>query len=259
MEEKNYFTNADGLKLCGILTKPQKETEKCIILCHGITVTKEEGGIFTKLAERLAENDFAVFRFDFRGHGESEGNSIDLTITGEKKDLEAAVKFMQDSGYKDFGITVASFGGGAVSLFVAEHRNLIKALVLWNAVIDYHSILQPELPWPKENFGKEAMKKLETQGYIEIGSRKFKVGKVLFSELKQLEPWKGIQNLEIPILFIHGNKDNYVPYEDSVKYSKLFNNTKLETIQGGEHGFHHNRRDADKVDEVTIQFFLEHI
>lgn len=30
MEEKIYFTNTDGLKLCGILTKPQKETQKCV-------------------------------------------------------------------------------------------------------------------------------------------------------------------------------------------------------------------------------------
>ena len=74
MEEKIYFTNTDGLRLCGILTKPNKETQKCIVLCHGITYTKEEGGIFTELAKRLADNGFAVFRFDFRGHGESEGD-----------------------------------------------------------------------------------------------------------------------------------------------------------------------------------------
>jgi len=259
MEEKIYFTNTDGLRLCGILTKPNKETQKCIVLCHGITYTKEEGGIFTELAKRLADNGFAVFRFDFRGHGESEGNSIDLTVTGEKEDLEAAVKFLRDLGYKGFGITAASFGGGAASLFIGENKNLIKALVLWNVIIDYHSILRPELPWPKENFGEEAMKKLERQGYIEIGSRKFKVGEALFAELRQLEPWKGIKNLEIPILFIHGDKDSYVPYGDSVKYSKLFKNAKLETIKGGEHGFHDNKKDSDKADKKTIQFFLKHI
>ncbi len=259
MEEKIYFKNSDGLKLCGILTKPNKETEKCIILCHGITVTKEEDGIFTELAKKLADNGFTVFRFDFRGHGESEGNSIDLTVTGEKKDLEAAIKFLQNSGYEDFGITVASFGGGAVSLFVAENKNLIKAIVFWNAVIDYHSILQPELPWPKENFGEEAMKNLKSQGYIEIGSRKFKVGEALFAELRQIEPLKEIQNLEIPMLFIHGDKDSYVPYEDSVRYSKLFKNAKLETIKGGEHGFHDNKKESDRADEATIQFFLDYI
>ncbi len=67
------------------MTIPQKKTRNCIILCHGITVNKEEGGIFTNLAKKLAKVGFAVFRFDFRGHGESEGDSINLTVTGEKK------------------------------------------------------------------------------------------------------------------------------------------------------------------------------
>ena len=259
MEEKIYFTNTDGVKLCGILTRPQKETQKCIILCHGITVTKEEDGIFTKLAEKLADNDFAVFRFDFRGHGESEGNSVELTVTGEKRDLEAAVKFLENLNYKDFGITAASFGGGAVSLFVAENENLIKTLVFWNALIDYHSILDPKLPWPKANFGKEAMERLEKDGFIEIGSRKFKVGKALFTELRKLEPWKEIQNLKIPMLFVHGDKDSYLPYEDSVKYSNLFQNAKLEIIKGVEHGFHDKEEDARKADDVTIKFFLDNL
>jgi uncharacterized protein len=173
--------------------------------------------------------------------------------------LEAAVIFLQDLGYKDFGITATSFGGGAVSLFVAENKNIIKAIAFWNALIDYRSILEPTLPWLKQNFGKEQMEKLEKQNYIEVGSRKFKIGKVLFDELRELKPFKKIQNLDIPILFVHGDKDSYVPYEDSVKYSKLFKNAKLEIIKGGEHGFHNNKKDSDRADEITIQFFLEHI
>jgi len=259
MEKKIYFTNTDGLKLCGILTKPQEKTQKCIILCHGITVTKDEGGIFTELAKRLTDNGFTVFRFDFRGHGESEGDSIDLTVTGEKRDLEVAVQYLQNLGYKDFGIVAASFGGGVASLFIADNRDLIKALVLWNAEIDYHSTLEPELRWAKENFGEEAMQRLDKQGYIEIGSRKFRIGQPLFEELRTLHPWKGLMDVDMPILFIHGDEDSYVPYEDSVKYSNLFKNARIETVEGAEHGFHDNKKDSDKVDKTTIQFLLDHV
>src|SRR4030042_3314395 len=256
MEEKIYFKNSDGLKLCGILTRPSIDTKKCIILCHGITVDKEEGVIFTNLANKLMENGYVVFRFDFRGHGESEGNSIDLTVSGEKRDLEAAVNFLQNLGYREFGIVAASFGAGATSIFVSENKN-IRTLVLWNPIIDYHDLLNPQLPWTKANFGKEAMKRLKKQGYTEIGSRKFKVGKALFSELRKLRPWEGLKNIKMPILFVHGDKDSYVPYEDSVKYSKLFQNAKLETIEEARHGFHDKKEDADKADRATIQFFLK--
>ncbi len=259
MEEKTYFTNSDGLKLCGILSKPQKKIQKCIILCHGITVTKDESGIFTELAKKLSDSGFAVFRFDFRGHGESEGSSIDLTVTGEKNDLESAVTFMKKQGYKIFGIVAASFGGGAVSLFTSEKREIIKAVVFWNAIIDYHSILKPKLPWPKKNFNKEAMEKLKKQGFIEVGSRKFKIGSKLFMELKEIEPWKGIKDLDLPTLFIHGDSDSYVPYEDSVKYSNLFKNSRLETIKGGEHGFQENKNNAMNVKKITTKFFLDNL
>lgn len=254
MEEKHYFKNSDGLTLCGILTRPNKNTDKCIVLCHGITVDKDEGGIFTEFARKLAEAGFIVFRFDFRGHGESEGNSVDMTITGEKRDLEAAVEFLRSLGCKTFGIVAASFAGGPVAFYVAEHD--IKALVLWNATIDYHNLLEPKLPWPKKYFGN-AMQKLEKESFIEIGSSKFKIGKPLFEEMKRLHPWEELQKLKIPILFIHGDKDTYVPYEDSVEYSKLLN-AKLMTIKGAEHGFH-DKANAEKADKATIEFFLQNL
>ncbi len=256
MEEKHYFKSGD-LTLSGILIKPAKKTYKCIVLCHGITVDKNEhNNIFAELAKKLAEKGFAVFRFDFRAHGESEGNSVELTVTGEKRDLEAAIDYLQKSGYNTFGIVAASFAGGAVSLYAAEHD--IKSLVLWNATIDYHSILEPELPWAKKNFGKKAMQKLERDGFIAIGSSKFKIGKPLLAEIRKLEPWKELLKLKIPILFIHGDKDSYVPYADSVKYAKMLN-AKLITIKGAEHGFHDKKENTEQADKATIEYFLQNM
>ena len=254
MEEKIFFKTSDGLRLCGILSVPKQKTQKCIILCHGITVDKEEDGIFTELARKLSNAGFTVFRFDFRGHGESEGKSVDMTTTKEAEDIEFAVKFLQEKGYKNFGILGASFGGGAVSLFIGENPNAAKALVLWNANIDYADILKPTTRWHIKYWGKPAFDRAEKFGFTEIGSGKFKVGKNLMNELKTLEPWKGLMNISVPILFIHGDKDSYIPYSDSVKYSKLFKNANLVTIEGGEHGFH-----AEKADKATVEFFLKNL
>ncbi|MFH0949291.1 MAG: alpha/beta fold hydrolase [Candidatus Aenigmatarchaeota archaeon] len=259
MEEKLYFKNKDSLKLCGILTKPKRKTNKCIVLCHGITVDKEEDGIFTELAKRLTNVGFAVFRFDFMGHGESEGNSIDMTVTGEKQDLESAIKFLQKLGYKNFGILGASFAGGAVSLFVPSHQNIVKALVLCYALIDYHSLLEPKLPWPRKYFLKAAMKKLEKQGFVEIGSSGFKIGRNLVAEMRKLHPYNELLKLKIPILFVHGNKDIFVPYADSVKYSRLLKTAKLEIISGAQHGFYNSKKHEEHADRVVIEFFLKNL
>ncbi len=251
--------SADGLKLCGILTKPKVETRKCVILCHGITVDKDEhNGAFKGLASKLAEAGFAVFRFDFRGHGESEGKSIDVTVSGEKKDLEGAILFLRELGYEKFGMVAASFAGGAVSLFVGEHPDVASAIVLWNAGIDYESNMNPKTTWAKRNWGKPAFERVEKFGFTEIGSKKFKVGKALFSELIKLEPWKELQKAKIPILFVHGDKDTYIPYSESVKYSKLLG-AKLITIHGAEHGFRDRKKDSELADSVTVDFFLKNL
>ncbi len=202
---------------------------------------------------------FVVFRFDFRAHGESEGKPTEATITGEMRDLEAAVRFLQEKGYKEFGILGASFGGGAVSLFVSKNAKNVKALALWNPVIDYSENINPTLPWTKKYWGKGVFDRVEKFGFTEIGSGRFKIGKGLIEEIKVLRPWEELLKIDIPILFVHGDKDTYVLYGDSVKYSSLFKNAKLVTIEGGEHGFHDDPKRAEKADNATIEFFLKNM
>lgn len=258
-EEKVYFKTSDGLKLCGILSNPQKETDKCVVLCHGITVDKEEDGIFTNLARELNDAGFSVFRFDFRGHGESEGESRDMTIKGETEDLEAAVKFLQKKGFKKFGILGASFAGGAVSFYTAKHQSTVKAIVLWNALVDYCSDEGAATPWAKKYWGKPAFERVEKYGFTEVGSRKYKIGRNLMLEIGVLKPWQELLKLEIPVLFVHGDKDTYISCKDSVKYSKLVKNGSLVIIKGAEHGFHDSPKHGQKADEAVIRFFKDNL
>lgn len=260
MEEEIYFKTSDGLKLCGILSLPKIKTQKCIVLCHGIgDANKEEDGIFTELAYKLCNAGFAVFRFDFRGQGESEGEQINMTVTGEEKDLNAAINFLRNKGFRKFGIVAASFGGGAASLFVGNNPSVIKGLVLWNAGIDYSSKINATTAWGKKYWGKPAFERADKFGFTEIGSSKYMAGKKLMDEIRTLKPFEKLIDLDLPMLFIHGNKDSYIPYSDSVKYSKLFKNARLVTIDGAEHGFHDDPKHADQADKAAIEFFLKYL
>ena len=257
-EEKLKFKRGE-LELVGVLTTPEIPLEKTVVLCHGLTVDKDEGGVFTSLANKLAEVGYHVFRFDFSGHGESQGNPINMTVQQEKEDLEAAVKFLQSTGHKLFGIVAASFGSGPALLYTAEHLDVIKALVLFNPLIDYRVLLDPKLPWPKENFGPEQMKHLNEKGYMSIGSKKFRIGKALIDEIISIEPFKKLEKIDIPVLFVHGDKDTYIPYEDSVKYHKWTPKGILLTVEGAEHGFHDKPEWQEKAFESTIKFFKENL
>jgi len=255
---KIYFRNKNGLRLCGVLIKSAIKTDKCVILCHGLGVDKnEDQNIFVRLAKELAQKGLPVFRFDFMAHGESQGKPEDLTILREKIDLEAAVKLLKKMGYKEFDILGASLGGGAVCLFSAANENIIRALVLWNALIDYHSVLEPTLPWPKANFGTAAMNRLSKFGYTTVGG--VKLGKRFFSEIKRLHPGKMASRTKTPTLFIHGTRDSYIPYQDSIEYSKLFKNAKLKLIEGAEHGLNDNKKHTIEAIKLTVDFLSKYL
>ena len=78
MKEKFlFFKNKSDEKLAGILHLPKKKRKEGLILCHGFGSSKSARK-FTILARYLCQKGFAVFRFDFSGHGDSEGDFEDL-------------------------------------------------------------------------------------------------------------------------------------------------------------------------------------
>jgi len=260
MEEKVFFKTSDGLRLCGILSIPKTETVKCIILCHGIGYHKDEDeDLFKNFAKRLYDLGFTIFRFDFRGQGESGGKSIDMTVSGEVRDIEAAVKYLQKRDFKEFGILSQSFAGGAVSFFSLTHQNIIKTIVFWNSVIDYGQFINPVLPWQVKYWGRPAFERVDEFGFTEIGGNKFKVGKKLMEEIKTLKPWEALLKISVPVLFVHGDEDRFVRVEDSIKYSRMMRNTKLEIIKGADHGFHETPKFAEQGEKATIEFFLKNM
>jgi len=113
MKEKIFFKNSKGNKLCGILSNPTSKKEKpIIILCHGFSTSKE-GRTYVRLEEILNDNGISTFRFDFFGHGESEGKFEEVTTFESVDDIHNAIKFLKKSGYIKIGLVGSSFGGMA--------------------------------------------------------------------------------------------------------------------------------------------------
>ena len=141
MTKKVYFKTPDNFKLCGIWNIPNKKTNKAVILAHGLNADKNEGGVFTKLANALAKQGFAVFRFDFRGRGESEGITEDVSTKNEVVDLNAALDFTHHNSYRTIGLLGASYSGASTTLFTATNPNKVKCLCLWNPGLNNRHVL----------------------------------------------------------------------------------------------------------------------
>lgn len=123
------FNSFDGVKLAGSLTIPDNSNKKTPIVVlvtgSGPQNRNEEGfehQPFAVIADYLARNGIASFRYDDRGVGFSEGNFATSTIKTFEADCESAVKFVR--GLKRFG-TVGILGhseGGTIAMLLAAKQ-----------------------------------------------------------------------------------------------------------------------------------------
>jgi len=254
-KEKIYFKNK-GEKIEGILHKPEKKTESLVILVHGFAGSKDgPGGLFNKLAEELVSKNFDVLRFNFRFTTEDFSQFSKMTIGGEVEDLKIIIDEMSKK-YKKIGLVGESLGG-TISILSYDQR--IKCLVLW-----YPAVFQRETDLGKRFLSKEAEKELKETGFVKgkkSDGREYRVGKKFVEELKTLNVIPYSEKIQSPTLIIHGEKDNVVPFEQSLRLLKILKGQKrLEKISGICHAWRNKDFTTDynfEAQQIAIKLTVE--
>ena len=250
MSEKTYYYNERNVKLCGIINNVNNN--KIVIMCHGIRGNKDECGSFIMLEQALQRNGYSSFRFDFNGHGESEGKDCEMTISKEIADIESTVKFLIKKGFSEIILLGGSFGAGIVSLFPFEKYTCVKGIVLWYGALDYRYIKYGNL------FTSENKAIAEKEGYYISKSlnsgKEFKFGIDLFEEVDTYKPYKELEKNNLPKLFVHGDLDSAVPYQSSKEVANRCSNSEFALIKDGEHTFQNSKMAIEQAIEVTINF-----
>ncbi len=232
MKKKLFFKNSQGLKLCGILSNPTSQKDKLIvILCHGFLRSKE-GRTYLSLEEILNKTEISTFRFDFFGHGQSEGNFEDITTSEAVDDVLKAIEFIKELGYQKTGLFGSSFGGLA-SILAAAQRDDLHLLALKSPVVDYLSLMQRE-----DNV--EEIKEWQERGFTWIttpGGQKLRLNFSFFEDAQKINGFKAAANIKAPTLIVHGAEDKTVPLEQSKKAASLIPQCRLEIIKGADHSY----------------------
>ena len=268
--EKLRYSTPDGFELAGILTRPLSNARGWVVMAHGILESKDEYlGFYADIASALREKGIGSLRFDFRGHGESTGTSMDISIGGDLVDLTTSIQQLASLEPHRLALVGTSFGAGPVTLYAANAVQGVEAVVLIAPVLDYvKTFLEPRTPWASASFTREALASLDTRGYLVLDGDA-KLSPLLIGEFRQVKPWEALSRVRAPCLIIHGDRDSMVPFEVSRDLAGGNPTVKLVTLKGADHGFTDADDDTDRsplslanrrtLVETSTEFIAEHM
>jgi fermentation-respiration switch protein FrsA (DUF1100 family) len=229
-----------GYKLDGIFF-PVKNSKKVIIFCHGITWSKF-GSV--KYMNMFYKRGFNVLIYDHRNHGRSGGT---FTTFGyfEKYDLDACVDWVINKIGQDayIGVHGESMGAGTA----LQHCGISNRVSFYIADCPYSDLKQLFRVRLKEDFKMPGFPILYTSSLLSKLKYKF-----LY---KDISPISDIKDKETPILFIHGQQDNYIPNQMSIDmYNAKKGIKKLYLAPNADHAasYWQNREEYEQVVEEFL-------
>ena len=202
--KKVSIKSFDGLKLCGkyFEYKPGAPIE---LMFHGYRGTAEKdlsGGI--KRCFALERN---VLLVDQRASSDSEGKVISFGIN-ERRDCLSWIDFLIKEFGPDVKIILTGISMGAATVLMAAGMELPENVIGILADCGYTS--------PKDII-KKVIRQLHLPAdilypFVKLGGRLF--GKIDIEEASAIEAMKLCKK---PVIFVHGETDDFVPYEMSLK------------------------------------------
>jgi len=196
------FKATDGLRLRGVWI-PAPDSDKAVIILHG------HGGSYDLdlyRAPALHEAGFNVLLFDFRAHGRSEGMHMTFGYE-ERRDVLGAIEFLHQQGVNHIGLLGFSYGG-IVSMLVTPGCPDVQALITDGGPARMRTAIAArgvEMGFPSW------MTKPIAWLIISISSMRLRVN------LFYYEPIRWVDKITPrPILFIHGDLDQYLPDFDDL-------------------------------------------
>ncbi|MCD6528083.1 alpha/beta hydrolase [bacterium] len=215
------FKNKRGEQLVGVFHLPQREKPPLVVLIPGFGCSKSERKK-VKLARILQKEGIAVFRFDFSGSGDSEGELENTTVKKEIEDLEAVMRTIFKEADLDntrVAFVAESLGAVVAVLYKKNQFNVpLKTMVFWAPAFCQKELLKT---WHT----KEELRKWKEKGYIIHKDKKIGLDYLKENENKDYSSVLG--KIDLPILILHGKEDETVPIKYSEKLARKYKHLRL--------------------------------
>jgi len=222
-ESDGYINSKDKTKL--YYKKSAADNPKAsIIIIHGVC---EHLGRYDYVAEKLIQYNYNVYRFDYRGHGKSEGKKAHIDNYNQViEDTDAILGFVKKEEPKGkLFIYGHSFGGFIAVAYGIKNRNSIDGyIVSAPTASDEAGILglfekrKDRNEYVTNNLAKFVCSDVQVvENYQEDEMVHKEISVAFVQEMVRGTKWmkKNINKFDDPIFLIHGENDQIVSYLDS--------------------------------------------
>ena len=229
-------------------------TDRCpmVLLMHGIFSSKDYNPM-PSLAKALAKAGIASIRFDFDGHGKSEGRMQDMTIEKEIADAMAIWEYAKSLPYvTQIGFLGHSQGGVIASMTAGRLAAAGGRVPAGVVLLAPGSVIKEACQGGK--FFNARFDPADPPEFIRCWGM-MKLGREYLLTTQQLDIYGTAAAYQGPVLLLHGTKDTIVPMWCSEKYLETYGSrATLVKVDGENHLI--TRRKKEIIDR-TVAFFQQ--
>ena len=252
VESKSLAVSVPGAKgaLSVVVSKPAGVQGRMpvAIIMHGFSGNKNER-LLTLLSDSLLVRGIATVRFDFNGHGQSEGKFEDMTVPNEIEDAKKIYEYVAHQPWADttrIALAGHSQGGVVASMVAGELANGRVAAV---ALLAPAAVLRDDAI--RGNTMGAMYNPLDPPEVIPLMGGRLKLGGNYVRTAFSLPIYETAAGYHGKACVIHGTGDRVVPYTYGERYANMWTGCEWHLLPGFDHGF---SQDVYRAVELAAQF-----
>ena len=252
---ERLIIQGDHGKLVAYLQTPDALPKRCpvVIICHGFT-SNCQTDLMRDIANGLESRGIASIRFDFNGHGESEGDFQQMTVPNEVVDARCVYDSLKADGrFGHIGLVGHSQGGVVAAMLAGElGRKALKGGVVLLAPA---AVLRDDAirgtPAGAQGFHGDPLDPPES---VDVWGHR--LGRDYITSAFRLPIYETAAGYKGAACIVHGTADRVVPYTYGLRFHQLWRGSEYHQLERFDHGFGPKPAEAVKI---TVDFFNKKI
>ncbi|MEA2024449.1 MAG: alpha/beta fold hydrolase [Actinomycetota bacterium] len=186
-----------------------------VIVLHG---WGGNSGDMLPIGPGLADSGFHSLFLDARRHGQSDFEDF-MSMPRFAEDLEAAVgDLLERDDVTGIGVIGHSVGAAA-SIYAAANNPAIDTVVAVASFAHPAEMMRENFPFPPA----------VTWALLQV------VERMIGHRYDDIAPRNRISDVQVPVMLMHGDADNVIPFQDSIDLHDRLPGSQLVIVPGGTH------------------------